>query len=241
MKNVPAFPPRGSLPVYAIAFTILRAYYAVAARLRVEGLEHVPTSGGCVVVCNHTRGNDYFPLGLAAPRQIYYMVKSEAFRWNPVLGAILRSGGCIPVDRGAGDAAALDLSVQTVRDGHMLGMFPEGHRSPDARLQKGKTGAARIALHAGAPILPAAVVGAEVGYKNFPRFWKRPVILVRFGAPYVLEGADSDRAAVANGTRRIMRSIAALLPDEMRGEYSDAAEEARRQRVRAAPTAEPAE
>ncbi len=223
IKAVPPFPQRDALPVYAIAYHLLRAYYGIAARLRVEGAEYVPRSGGAVVVCNHTLGNDYFPLGMASPRQIYYMVKAEAFDYLPGLGAIMRAGGCIPVARGAGDTEALAVAIQTVREGKLLGMFPEGHRSPNGQLQKGKTGATRIALEAGVPVLPAGVIGAEAGYKNFPRFWRRPIVLVRFGEPFLLEGTPQDRAAVVRGTKRIMTSIARLLPEEMRGVWSAAA------------------
>lgn len=231
LKPVPPFPQRDALPVYAIAYALLRSYYGVATRLRVEGRDYVPLQGGVVVACNHTRGNDYFALGMASPRQIYFMGKAEAFETYRIVGALLRAGGSISVARGAGDLEALAQAVKVVRDGHLLGMFPEGHRSPDGRLQRGKTGATRIALEAGAPVLPAVVIGAEAGFKNFPRFWDRKLLLVRFGAPFYLEGTASDRASVVNGTKRIMRSIAALLPEEMRGEYASDVDTQRRGRT----------
>lgn len=216
--------PRESTFIYKIAYFLIEVYYTFACRLRVEGGENVPKTGACMVVCNHTRGNDYFPLGISVDRQIWYMAKVEAYRIHPVIGWILHKGGSIPVDRGKGDREALRVAVETVHSGKLLGMFPEGHRSPDGTLQKGHTGATRIALETKVLIVPVGVIGAERAWRNFPRFWSRPDLIVRFGKPYYLEGKDaSDRGAVLDGTRRIMLSIAELLPEEMRGAWGAAA------------------
>jgi 1-acyl-sn-glycerol-3-phosphate acyltransferase len=205
---------------YYIAAVLFHFLYAIASRFRVEGIENVPMEGGAIVVCNHTKGHDYVPLGISSPRQIFFMAKAEAFEFNWFLRFILLQGGVFPVDRNKGDIHALETAVAIVNSGKLLGMFPEGHRSPDGKLQRGKTGATRIALQAGAPIVPAAVIGAEAAWHNFPRFWRRKYMVVRFGTPFHLEGSANDRAAVAAGTRRIMHEIAALLPEEMRGEWS---------------------
>ena len=206
--------------VYKIAYLFFKIFLWTFLRLQVEGQENVPQSGGCVLVCNHTRGNDYFALGVAAPRHIAYMAKIEAFEIHPLLTWIMRSGGVIPIHRGVGDMEALQMAVQVVRSGKMLGMYPEGTRSPDGVLQSGKTGATRIALDAEAIIVPAVVIGAEAAWKNVLRFKRRPVVIVRFGKPFSLEGNSSrERAAVVKGTKRIMTEIAALLPPELRGEW----------------------
>lgn len=237
-KAAPLIPQQGANWIYATASQLLRIYYFIAARVRVEGWENVPKKGGAVVVCNHGPGNDYFPLGISLPRMPHFLAKIEAFQIHPVLGWLLASGGCIAVNRGTGDVEALRTAVQVVREGELVMVFPEGHRSEDGKLQNGKTGATRIALEANVPIIPVGVIGAEAGYRNFPRFWKRPVILVRIGKPFVLEGkGGQDRAAVVAGTRRIMLSIAELLPYEMRGVWADPAEpatRAERSRARAA-------
>lgn len=216
----PYFPRWGWLWTYYLAAMVFRIYYGLGSRMRVEGSENVPADGGGIVVCNHTRGHDYLPLGVSCPRQIFYMAKVEAFRFNSFLAFILEQGGVFPVDRAKGDTHALETAVRIVTSGKLLGMFPEGHRSETGILQRGKTGATRIALESGAPIIPAAVIGAEAAFRNFPRFWKRTLLVVRFGKPFMLEGSAGDRSAVASGTRRIMNEIAALLPPEMRGEWS---------------------
>lgn len=212
---------------YRLVQFVLWIYIRMLGKQRIEGAENVPSTGGGVVVCNHTRGNDYFPLGVGSPRQIFFMVKGEAWSYNPVLTKIINGAGCFPVQRGAGDMEALQFAADIVKSGKLLGMFPEGTRSPDSVLQSGKTGAARVALQAGAVVIPAGVIGAAEAKRNFPRFWKRPVVTVRFGVPFVLEGVDgSDRRAVVAGTKRIMREIAALLPPEMRGEWGEGEQEA---------------
>lgn len=206
--------------VYFLIHFLCRLYLWPACRIRIEGAEHLPLHGGGVIVCNHTRGHDYVPLGMGAPRQIFFMAKAEAFGYSPILRYILEQGGVFPVDRRKGDLHALEVAVQIVQSGKLLGMFPEGHRSPDGTLQRGKTGATRIALQSGAPVIPAAVIGAHAAFTNFPRFWRRTLLVVRYGEPYLLAGTPTDRAAIAAGTRRIMNSIAALLPPELRGEWS---------------------
>lgn len=206
--------------IYNLAYLAFKIFLWTFMRLQVEGRENVPKTGGCVLVCNHTRGNDYFALGVAAPRQICYMAKIEAFEIHPFLTWIMRQGGVIPIHRGAADMEALQMAVQVVRSGKILGMYPEGTRSPDGVLQSGKTGATRIALDAEAVIIPVVVIGAEAAWKNVLRFRRRPVVIVRFGKPFSLDGSSSrDRGAVVKGTRRIMMEIAALLPSEMRGEW----------------------
>jgi 1-acyl-sn-glycerol-3-phosphate acyltransferase len=213
-------PRRGTLWPYFLTCITMHPVYSLSSRYRVEGTEHVPMESGAVVVCNHTPGHDYIPLGIAAPRQLYFMAKAEAFDFSPILRFAFENGGVFPVDRNKGDTHALEVAVEIVRSGKLLGMFPEGHRSPDGVLQRGKTGATRIALTAGVPVVPAAVIGAERAWHNLGRFWDRKYLVVRFGAPFMLEGKADDRAAIAAGTRRIMNEIAALLPVEMRGEWS---------------------
>lgn len=209
---------------YRLIQTVLWIYIRILGKQRVIGAENLPMTGGGVVVCNHTRGNDYFNLGVGAPRQIFFMVKGEAWSYNKILTGIVNGAGCIPVRRGTGDVEALQLATDIVKGGKLLGMFPEGTRSPDGVLQKGKTGAARVALEAGVLVIPTSVVGAAEAKSNFPRFWRRPTVTLRIGVPFLLEGENgSDRRAVVDGSKRIMREIAALLPPEMRGEWSEEA------------------
>lgn len=179
----------------------------------------MPEWGGCIVACTHTRGPDYVILGYAAPRQIYYMAKAELFRIHPWLTKFLWTVGTFPVERGRSDIAAIQAAEGLIQGGHALGMFPEGTRSLSNVLTKGKTGAARIAMQTGAPVVPAAVLNAEALFKQIGR---RPEIVVRFGPPIQLSEADG---SARENTDRIMLAIANLLPKERRGYYQEVAGE----------------
>jgi 1-acyl-sn-glycerol-3-phosphate acyltransferase len=194
-----------------VLITILKL---LLCRLRVEGREHVPPTGGCIVASTHTHGPDYVILGYAAPRQLYYMAKAEIFQVHPWLSKFLWGVGTFPVQRGRSDIGAMQAAERIVQSGHALGMFPEGTRSPDARLTKGKTGVARIALATGAPVVPAAVINAPALFKQ-----RRPTITVRFGPPIYLDPTRSSK----ENTDTLMYAIAALLPPEQRGYYAQPA------------------
>jgi 1-acyl-sn-glycerol-3-phosphate acyltransferase len=188
-------------------------------RLQVEGTEHVPQRGGCIVACNHTLGPDFMMLGYAMPRQIYFMAKTEIFAWNPLLTKILNAAGTFPVNRGKGDVAAIHTAVEIVQTGHILGMFPEGTRSRTGQLMRGKTGVARIAMTAQSPVVPAVVINAQRVLKDLLRPQRRPEVIVRFGPPQQLHGNADDPVEIRHNTDQIMRSMAALLPTALRGEY----------------------
>lgn len=188
-------------------------------RLEIEGRENVPATGGGVLACNHTLGADFLLLGYASPRQVYYMAKAEAFRIHPALSRLMLGAGVFPVERGKHDMAALETAVRLVQGGKVVGMFPEGTRSRNGLLQTGKTGAARIAMAAGAPVIPAAVLNAQGFMEGFTRLGPRPVAAVRFGTPLVGYGDAEDTETVAQFTETIMLGIAALLPFEQRGVY----------------------
>ena len=144
-----------------LSWPVLRFLY----RLRVIGLEHVPKSGGFVLAANHTSNLDPWPLGLPLwpRRQLRFMAKSELF--NPLLKPILYGGGAFPVRRGAGDLEAIKRAVELVREGEIVVMFPEGTRRQKGLRKKFQprphTGAARIALMADAPLVPAAIKGTD--------------------------------------------------------------------------------
>jgi 1-acyl-sn-glycerol-3-phosphate acyltransferase len=196
----------------------------ICCRVRVEGQENVPQYGGCVIASNHNLGPDYLLLGYAASRQVYYMAKSEIFAGRPLLARFLKEVGTFPVQRGQRDRLAVDSAVHMVHAGYALGMFPEGTRSRTGALRRGKSGAARIAMAAQVPVIPAAVVNSEQVFARFKQ-WRRPEVIIRFGPPLLCEGELSDLATVRNNTERIMLAIAALLPPERRGVYATARKE----------------
>jgi 1-acyl-sn-glycerol-3-phosphate acyltransferase len=186
-------------------------------RLRVEGSEHIPAAGGCVVACNHSMGPDYFLLGYGSPRQIFYMAKVELFQIHPWFSKFLEAAGAFPVHRGRSDMEALSAAKALLQRGKVLGMFPEGTRSRTGELRRGKTGAVRIAMLGQAPIVPAVVINAEAIFKKLGR---RPEVIVRFGPPLHPTGDPNNKALAQAHTEAVMYAIAQLLPPERRGIYA---------------------
>ena len=213
-------PPPHSSTAYRFAHRLLSLLIPMVCRLRVEGREHVPLEGGCVVACNHSLGFDFFFLGYCAPRQIYFMAKAEAFAGNRWLARFLKSSGVFPIERGQRDSAALDTAVALAQAECAVGMFPEGTRSRTGVLMRGRSGAVRIAQQAGVPIVPAAIDNAAAILEAWWNPLRRPIVTVRYGPP--LEVAATENAAQIKGdVARMMYSIAALLPAELRGEYAE--------------------
>jgi 1-acyl-sn-glycerol-3-phosphate acyltransferase len=198
-----------------VVLTLLRP---LLFRLRVEGREHVPAAGGGVVVSNHNYGFDFILLAYSSPRDLHFMAKSEIFAWHPLVAWIMRAIGAFPVQRGKSDAVAIETAVALVQTGNLIAMFPEGTRSKDGKLMRGRTGAARIAMAADAPLLPVAVTGTPKLFKSF-LFW-RPQIVVRFGAPVVGVAPADDPEAARYLIDAAMGAIAALLPDALQGVYA---------------------
>jgi 1-acyl-sn-glycerol-3-phosphate acyltransferase len=134
-------------------------------RIRAKGVEHVPRTGGVVLAANHTSNFDPWPLGipLFPRRQLRFMGKSELF--NPILKPILDAAGAFPVRRGEADHEAIETAVRLARDGEIVVMFPEGTRRRKGLRKKYEakphSGAARIALAAGVPLVPAAIKGTD--------------------------------------------------------------------------------
>ena len=202
-----ASPPRPSslyFVVAALSWPVLRVVY----RLRWTGREHVP-DGGCVLAANHWSNLDPWPLGIPLfPRRfLRFMAKKELF-WLP-LGWIVRAGGGFPVDRGKRDQQAVDTAVALCREGHAVVMFPEGTRRAKGMRKRHEarwhSGAARIALEADVPLVPAGIVGTD----RLKRFGP---LRVAYGAPLELgDLAAMDRGEAANeATDRLRDAIAAL-------------------------------
>lgn len=215
-------PPRDATFAYTLTWWLAWFLHLFIVRVAREGAEYVP-DGGAVLACNHTPGHDYVSLGFASPRQPWYMAKAEAFRFFSPLSAWLRAIGVFPVHRGMGDGAALRTAVEIVQAGHLLAMFPEGHRSPASELQAGKTGTVHIALLTQAPIVPVVVIGQDTVMSEIWKPWVRPPVTVRFGPPFHVQGDPHSRADLERGTAQLMAVLASMLPLEMRGVWADAA------------------
>jgi 1-acyl-sn-glycerol-3-phosphate acyltransferase len=189
----------------AVSWPVMHLVY----RLRATGLENLPSEGGFVLAANHTSNFDPWPLGIPLwpRRQLRFMAKSELF--NPVLAPILNAGGAFKVRRGEGDVEAMRTAVELVRQGEVVVMFPEGTRKSKGLRKKhvarAHTGAARIALSAPAPLVPAAIAGTDHLLRLGP-------LRVAFGPPLDLgdlEGVELKRAA-QTATERLMTQIEEL-------------------------------
>jgi 1-acyl-sn-glycerol-3-phosphate acyltransferase len=199
-------------------------------RLRAQGLEHLP-EGGFVLAANHTSNFDPWPLGMPLwpRRQLRFMAKSELF--NPVLGPILRAGGSFKVRRGEGDVEAMRMAVELVRSGEVVVMFPEGTRQRKGLRKKhvarAHTGAARIALAAEAPLVPAAIAGTD-------RLLRLGPLRVVYGEPLDISDLDGfeTKPAAAAATERLMTRIAELRA-ELAGRTGNAGTASGRRRKRA--------
>ena len=181
-------------------------------RLAEHGVEHLPAEGGFVLAANHTSNFDPWPLGLPLwpKRQLYFMAKAELF--NPILGPPLRAGGAFPVRRGEADVEAVQKAVEICRGGGVVAMFPEGTRRRKGLRKKfehkPRTGAARIALNAGVPLVPAALKGTD-------RLSRLAKLKVAFGEPVPVADLDGrpHRVAYQIATERLMARIYALYGD----------------------------
>jgi len=192
-------------PLYRIVGTLSIPVVKGPYRLRVRGLENVP-EGGFVLAANHTSNFDPWPLGIPflPDRQLRFMAKAELF--NPVLAPFLRAGGAFKVRRGEGDVEAMRTAVELVREGEIVVMFPEGTRQTKGlvkrRTARPHTGAARIALTANAPLVPAAIGGTD-------RLLRLGPLRVAYGPPIDLSDLDGQdiKTAAKLATERLMATI----------------------------------
>ena len=177
-------------------------------RLRARGQENLP-EGGCVLACNHVSSFDPWVLGMPLwPRRfLRFMAKSELYWWP--LSAVLNRVGAFPVRRGQRDVAAIETAVRLAREGHVVTMFPEGTRRTKGLVKRfearPRSGAARIALEAGVPLVPAAVKGTD-------KLLRLGRLSVAYGAPVELDDLRGREAGEAahEATERLMARIAEL-------------------------------
>jgi 1-acyl-sn-glycerol-3-phosphate acyltransferase len=156
-------------------------------------------------------GPDFLVVGYATPHQVYFMAKQELFEVHPLLTWLFRRTGVFPIRRGETDLTAVNHAIGLVKSGCVLGMFPEGTRSRTGQLQRGRSGAAHIAIQAQAPVVPAYVHNAEPIFRrrNWLSFKPRAVVTVRFGAP-LPPPSMTDARGLRQYTRQIMQAISDL-------------------------------
>jgi 1-acyl-sn-glycerol-3-phosphate acyltransferase len=199
-------------------------------RPTIIGKENVPSAGGVLLASNHLSFIDSFTIPLASPRPVHFLAKSDYFTGQGPGGVIRReiftAMGAIPVDRNSASAAqeSLDAALQVLRAGQAFGIYPEGTRSRDGRLYRGRTGVAWLALTADVPVVPVGLLGTEdiqpVG-ASMPRLAK---VAVKFGAPIhpaAYSGLPAGRAR-RQLTDDVMDAIRELTGQEPAGVYNDA-------------------
>ncbi len=197
--------------------------------MRIEGLENIPKSGPALLISNHLHNVDPILLYAVLIRPGRFMAKKEVFS-VPVIGWLAKFFAAFPVDRGNADRAALRLAEKHLANGKIVGIFPEGTRSPDATMQEAYPGVAMIAVRSGAPILPVAIFGTERipfnGKKGRGQTWRRPRVIVRIGPTFNLPETPPGqrRPGLPAVTNLMMTEVARLLPPEYRGVYADAVE-----------------
>jgi 1-acyl-sn-glycerol-3-phosphate acyltransferase len=214
---------------YVLKYVLLGPLLRLVFRPRIEGLEHVPSSGRAIVAGNHLSFADHFLMPAILKRRITFLAKAEYFTGPGIKGRLtavfFRSIGQIPVDRSGKEAgqAAIREGLGVLNKDELLGIYPEGTRSHDGRLYKGKVGVAVMALRAQAPVVPCAMIGtfeAQPPGRKLPRI--HPVV-IRFGKPLDFSryaGMEGEKAILRAITDEIMYAILALSEQEYVDRYA---------------------
>jgi 1-acyl-sn-glycerol-3-phosphate acyltransferase len=197
---------------YVLLGPLLRLFF----RPEIEGVEYIPEHGGAVLASNHLAVADSFFLPLMVRRRVTFLAKREYFTQRGFKGALKKaffSGmGQVPIDRSSAVAAqaALDTGVRLLTEGHLLGIYPEGTRSPDGRLYKGKTGMARMVLQAKAPVIPVVMIGTDRANPIGSKMWRPYKIRIKLGPPMDFtryDGLAGDRFVERSITDEIMYTL----------------------------------
>jgi 1-acyl-sn-glycerol-3-phosphate acyltransferase len=217
-----------------LKFIALGPALKVIFRPRAEGVENVPSEGPAILASNHLSYADWLFMPLVIPRMVRFVAKAEYFTGPGVKGWLQKtffSGtGNIPIDRTGADAAsgALLSAKRVLAEGELFGIYPEGTRSHDGRLYRGKTGIARLALETGVPVIPTAVVGTDVVAPPGKKFGRITRPTVRFGKPLDFSryaGMENDRFILRSITDEIMYEIMRLSGQEYVDIYASRAKD----------------
>ena len=211
-----------------LKFVLLGPLLRLLFRPQVSGLENIPPEGGAILAANHVSFLDPLLLPLVVPRRRVMFLTKVKYIDKPLLHWFLQGAGVIPVatdDPGAA-GGAVAAGVRAVREGRLVGIFPEGTRSPDGRLHRGKTGVARIAIQASVPVIPAGITGTDLAWPRGARLPRPRSVRITFGPPIMLAApADSERdpALSRHATDQVMAAIAALSGQQAAADVTPAA------------------
>ena len=193
---------------WLLKYVVLGPLLRLIFRPQVEGLEHVPETGPVILASNHLSFSDSIFTPLIVKRKVTFIAKAEYFTGKGLKGRLTKmffvGSGTIPVDRSGGRAAraALDTQLAVLRAGGIAGIYPEGTRSPDGRLYRGKTGVARLALESGAPVVPMAMLNSDTIQPTGQIVPNLGRVRIRFGPPL-----DFSRYAGMAGDRFVERAV----------------------------------
>jgi 1-acyl-sn-glycerol-3-phosphate acyltransferase len=215
--------------LYRVLHSVVPPALRAVWRPVVEGVEHVPATGGVLLASNHLSFADSVVIPSVAPRDVVFLAKSDYFTGTGLRGAAQRAWfealGMIPVDRDDSRSAieSLGTALEVLREGKAFGVYPEGTRSRDGRLYRGRTGVAQLALQSGAPIVPVGLIGTEQLQPVGSRLPRLARVTVRFGEPLQVAGRYDGVApgrARREITDEVMRRIAGLTGQEVVATYN---------------------
>jgi len=224
---------------WVLKWIVIGPWLRVIFRPWTDNMDAIPVEGPAILVSNHLSFSDSFFLPLVTKRRITFLAKQEYFTGKGIKGLISKAFftgvGQVPIDRTSGRAAeaAIITGIRILDEGHLLGIYPEGTRTADGRLYRGKTGVARMALEGHAPVIPVAMIGT---YEIQPPGRVRPSIKrvgVRFGDPLDFsryEGLESDRFVLRSVTDEIMYALMELSGQEYVDMYATRAKEIKAER-----------
>ncbi|KHF40356.1 lysophospholipid acyltransferase family protein [Halalkalibacter okhensis] len=187
--------------IYQFGQSVSRNFLSTFYKVEVIGKENIPDAGATILCCNHIHNFDPPLLGAYIKRQLHYMAKQELFE-KPILKGLLPKLGAFPVRRGMSDKQAIRTAMKILKEGNMIGLFPEGTRSKDGKLSKGLAGAGFFALRTDAVVVPCAIIGP---YQRF-----KPLKLV-YGSPIDFSGLRENKASAEEATAVIMAEIKKLI------------------------------
>ena len=201
---------------YFIGWSLFRSLYATYFRWRIYHPERVPKSGPVILAANHASYLDPPLIGSALPRDINYLARESLFRF-PVVGAILRSWNCVPVDREGGGGAGLKAILNRLEKGGGIILFPEGTRTRDGQLQPARSGIGLTVIKSRAPVVPVRVFGTYQAYNRSMKFPRPHRVMVKYGQPMMFE---KWRAESATCSRVRLKEIYQEVADEIMAEIA---------------------